>query len=169
MVVLGRITAPFGVRGWVKIQFYGDDPQAWAKMPRWWLGVDEQAAEAAWQAKPLAECRPHGKGLVARFDGFEDCNAAEKLVGFYIGAPREALPKTAENEYYWADLIGLEVVNLAGERLGRVAELVRAGAHEVLDVRDEDGHQRLLPFVAAVIEEVDLAASRIRVAWERDW
>ncbi len=169
MIVLGRITAPFGVRGWVKIQIYGDAPQALAKMPRWWLGAEEQAADAAWQAWQLAECKPHGKGLVARFEDIEDCNAAEKLVGRHIGAPREALPITAEDEYYWTDLVGLEVVNLAGERLGRVAELVRAGAHEVIDVRDECGNQRLLPFVAAVVKEVDLAGSRIQVDWGRDW
>jgi 16S rRNA processing protein RimM len=169
MVVLGRITAPFGIRGWVKIQVFGDDPQAWAQMPCWWLGVEEQAADAAWQARPLAECKLHGKGLVARFDGIEDCNAAEQLVRLYVGAPRESLPKTAQDEFYWADLIGLDVVNQSEERLGRVAELVRTGAHEVLDVRDEDGGQRLLPFVATVIKEVDLAGRRIRVDWERDW
>ncbi|MBX3647191.1 MAG: ribosome maturation factor RimM [Rhodocyclaceae bacterium] len=169
MIVLGRITAPFGVRGWIKIQTYGDDPQALAKMPRWWLAPEEQATEAAWQPKLLAECKPHGKGLVARFAEIEDCNAAEKMIGLYIGAPREALPKTDKNEFYWADLVGLEVDNLAGERLGRVAELVRAGAHEVLDVRDESGNQRLLPFVAAVVKEVDLVGRRIQVDWERDW
>ncbi|MBI4989099.1 MAG: ribosome maturation factor RimM [Rhodocyclales bacterium] len=169
MIVLGRITAPFGIRGWVNIHVYGDDPQAWAQMPCWWLSADEEMADAAWQARQLAECKPHGKGLVARFDGIEDRNAAEQLSRLYVGAPREALPKTAKNEFYWADLIGLEVVNRAGERLGRVAELVRTGAHEVLDVRDEDGSRRLLPFVATVIKEVDLAGCLIQVDWERDW
>lgn len=169
MVVLGRIIAPFGVRGWVKIQVFGDDPQAWAQMQRWWLGAEETAADAAWQARRVAECKPHGKGLVVRFDGIGDRNAAELLSGLYVGAPREALPETAKDEFYWADLIGLDVVNQAGEHLGRVAELVRTGAHEVLDVRDEDDSQRLLPFVASVIKEVDLAGRRIRVDWERDW
>ena len=169
MIVLGRITAPFGVRGWLKVQVFGDDPQAWAHMPSWWLSAEEQAADAAWHTRQLAECKPHSKGLVVRFDGVEDRSLAEQLVGLYVGAPREALPKTATNEYYWTDLVGLEVVNLAGERLGRVAELVRAGAHEVLDVRDDGGSKRLLPFVAAVIKEVDLAGSRIQVDWERDW
>lgn len=169
MIVLGRITAPFGVRGWVKIQVYGDDPQACAKMPRWWFAAEEHAEESLWLPRQLAECRPHGRGLIARFVGIEDCNAAEKMVGQFVGAPREALPKTAKDEFYWADLIGLEVINKAGARLGRVDELVRAGAHEVLDVRDGEGNQRLLPFVAAVIEEVDLAGGRIRVNWELDW
>ncbi len=169
MIVLGRITAPFGIRGWVNIQVYGDDPQAWAQMPCWWLGAEEGAADAAWQTRQLAECKPHGKGLVARFVGIEDRNAAEHLSRLYVGAPREVLPKTAKNEFYWADLIGLDVVNLAGERLGCVAELVRTGAHEVLDVRDEDGSRRLLPFVATVIKDVDLARRRIQVDWGSDW
>lgn len=169
MIVLGRISAPFGVRGWVKIQVFGDDPQAWAKMPSWWLSHNETAEDAAWQARELAECKPHGKSLIARFEGIEDRNAAEQLSRLYVGAPRAALPKTTGNEYYWADLIGLEVVNQAGEKLGRIAELLRSGAHEVLDVRDEDGSRRLLPFVAQVIKNVDLAGRRIRVDWERDW
>jgi 16S rRNA processing protein RimM len=169
MIVLGRISAPFGIRGWVKLQVFGDDPQAWAHMPQWWLAADEQGPEGKWQARQLAECRMHGKGLIVRFAGFEDRSAAENLAGLYVGAPREALPKTAENEFYWADLIGLVVVNQAGEALGRVAELVRTGAHEVLDVRDAAGSQHLLPFVSAVVKEVDLAARRIRVEWGSDW
>ncbi|HMM53820.1 MAG TPA: ribosome maturation factor RimM [Candidatus Desulfobacillus sp.] len=169
MIVLGRIAAPFGVRGWVRLQVFGDDPQAWARMPCWWLGEDEQAADAAWQERALAECRPHGKGLIARFADVEDRDAAQRLAGLYVGAPRSALPRTTKNEYYWADLVGLEVVNEAGENLGSVAELLRTGAHEVLDVRDAAGRQRLLPFVAAVVRQVDLAGGRIRVDWERDW
>jgi 16S rRNA processing protein RimM len=169
MIVLGRISAPFGVRGWVKVHVFGDDPEAWATMPRWWLGEEERAPDAAWQARTLAECKMHGKGLIVRFDGIEDRSAAEALAGHYVGAPREALPKTAKNEFYWADLVGLDVVNQVGEQLGRVAELVRTGAHEVLEVRDDAGNRRLLPFVAAVIKEVDLATRRIRVDWERDW
>jgi len=169
MIVLGRISAPYGVRGWVKVQVFGDDPLAWASMPCWWLSAQETAADTAWQVRQLAECKLHGKSLVVRFEGIEDRNAAEEFSRLYVGAPREGLPKTAKDEYYWVDLIGLDVVNQAGERLGYVAELVRSGAHEVLDVRDEDGSQRLLPFVASVIKMVDLAGRRIQVDWERDW
>lgn len=169
MVVLGRVTAPFGVRGWVKVQVFGDDPEAWTDMPCWWLCQREDAGDAAWQARTLAECKVQGKGLVARFDGVDDRDAAELLSRQYVGAPRAALPATAGNEYYWADLAGLEVVKTAGDRLGHVAELIRSGAHEVLDVRDEDGTRRLLPFVASVIKAVDLSGGRISVDWERAW
>ncbi|MBM3392233.1 MAG: ribosome maturation factor RimM [Betaproteobacteria bacterium] len=169
MIVLGRISAPYGILGWVKVQLFGDDLRSLSEMPRWWLAAEENAADAAWQAKVLAECKPHGKGLVARFEGVGDRNAALRLTGMYLGAPREALPKPEQNEYYWADLIGLEVVNESGEHLGRVAELVRAGAHEVLDVRGESGTRQLMPFVAAVVKEVDVAAGWIRVDWGADW
>ena len=168
MIVLGRITAPFGVRGWVKIQPFGDDPDSWMRMPSWWLGADEKAADEGWQAHEIKDCTPHGKGLVAHFDGIDDRNAAEKLIGLYVGAPREALPTTAGDEFYWADLVGLEVVNLADERLGHVADLLSGGAHEVLRVRTGD-KERLLPFVAAVVKEVDLAGRKIRVDWASDW
>jgi 16S rRNA processing protein RimM len=169
MIVLGRISAPYGILGWVNIQLFGDDPQALSRMPRWWLAAKEDAPDAAWQAKALAGCKPHGKGLVVRFENVGDRNAALQLTGQYVGAPREALPQPGNDEYYWTDLIGLEVVNESGEPLGRVAEMVRAGAHEVLEVRDEAGTRRLMPFVAAVVKEVDTAAGRIRVDWGTDW
>jgi 16S rRNA processing protein RimM len=168
MIVLGRVTAPYGIKGWIKVQVYGDDPPAWSAMPRWWLAATEQAGEAGWQAMRLVGCKPHGKGLVARFEGIADRTAAERLAGMYVGAPRAELPRTDKDEFYWADLIGLEVVNEAGERLGRVTGLVRTGAHEVLDVRGADD-RRLLPFVAAVIKEIDAAGGCIRVDWGRDW
>lgn len=163
MIVLGRITAPFGVHGWVKIHPFGDDPESWKRMPRWWLGTDEN-----WQSYELKGCTPHGKGLIAHFLGIEDRSAAEKLTGLYVGAVREALPETGRSEFYWVDLVGLDVVNLSDESLGKVAELLSGGAHDVLCVRDGE-HERLLPFVEAIVREVDLAGRKIRVDWGRDW
>lgn len=169
MLVLGRITAPFGVRGWVKVRIFGDDPASWASMPCWWICADEACADAAWQERRLIGSKVQGKGVVVRFEGIADRTAAEGLKGMYVGAPREALPEIAQNEYYWADLVGLEVINQAGEALGRVAALMRSGAHEVLEVRDASAQRRLLPFVAAVVKEVDLDGGRIRVEWGHDW
>jgi 16S rRNA processing protein RimM len=91
------------------------------------------------------------------------------MKGFFVGAPREALPETEEDEYYWADLIGLEVVNAAGEQLGKVAGLIETGASDVLRVVADDGSERLLPFVAAVVVVVEKEAGLIRVEWGSDW
>jgi 16S rRNA processing protein RimM len=169
MIVLGRITAPYGVRGWVKVKIYGDDPASLARMPCWWSCEREAADDAAWQARALAQCKAYGGGLIVRFAGIEDRDAAQGLAGLFVGAPRGALPATSADEYYWADLVGLEVANLAGEPLGRVVGLLRGAAHEVLVVQAEGGGRRLLPFVAAVVKRVDLAGRRIEVDWEPDW
>ncbi len=168
MVVLGRILVPFGIRGWVKVQAYGDEPERWCAMPNWWLARDANAAAADWRRMDLQEASRHGKGLVAKFSGIDDRDAALALNGCLLAAPRAALPENADDEYYWGDLIGLAVVNEAGERLGNVKSLIESGANSVLCVVDGE-IERLLPFVAAVILQVDLTGRQIRVAWGRDW
>ena len=172
MIVLGRIVAPFGIQGWVKIHPFGDDPVSWRKLPHWWLSRDADAPATQWKQFTLTACRPHGKGLVAALAEVPDRNAAEAIDGFFIAAPREALPQPEENEYYWGDLVGLEVINEAAETLGTVRGLLSTGAHDVLQVQDGEGKgavERLIPFVAAFVLDVDLAARRIRVSWQKDW
>jgi 16S rRNA processing protein RimM len=168
MIVLGRIVAPFGVQGWVRIHPFGDDPLSWRRMAHWWLSAEDGARDEQWKPFRLRSCRAHGKGLVASFEEVPDRNAAEAIAGHFVGAPREALPEPAKDEYYWGDLVGLEVVNEAGDALGSVSGLLSTGAHDVLQVQDGDT-ERLIPFVAAYVLEVDLATRRIRVAWEKDW
>lgn len=167
MIVLGRIAGAYGIRGAVRVFPHADDPQAWARMPTWWLG--HEAADPAWQPHRVKRCRLHGSVLVAELEGLEDRDVAESLKGRLVGAPRSALPATAKDEYYWGDLIGLEVCNRSGVVLGRVAGLMETGANDVLRVVGDDGAERLLPFVQAVVQEVDLAGGRIQVDWEADW
>jgi 16S rRNA processing protein RimM len=165
---MGRIVAPFGIKGWVKIQPYGDDPLDWAEMPQWWLAPSEDAPESACQMHALRDCRAHGNQLIASFEGITDRNAAETLKGLFVAAPREAMPDTDEDEYYWADLIGLAVVNQQGVELGVVDNLLSTGAHDVLRIKDGDT-ERLIPFVQAYVLEVDTAARRVLVDWQSDW
>lgn len=170
MVVLGRIVAPYGIKGWVKIHPFGDDPAAWRQMNQLWLAAT--AEEPDWLAYGLRGFRPQGGSWVAKFDGIDDRTGAEAIEGFFLAAPREALPKAGAQEYYWADLIGLAVENHRGEVLGTVVSLLESGANHVLVVREGSSgemRERLLPFVAAVVKDVDVAGGRIRVEWERDW
>ena len=168
MVVMGRIVAPFGVQGWLKIHPFGDDPQSWRTMSHWWICADPDAPDSQWSQRALGNCRVHGKGLIATLEGVPDRNAAEAVEGWYVAAPRDALPKTGVDEYYWGDLVGLTVFDEAGDTLGTVSGLLSTGAHDVLQVQDGD-EERLIPFVAAYILEVDLAARSIRTAWQKDW
>jgi 16S rRNA processing protein RimM len=169
MVVLGRIVAPYGVKGWVKVQPYGDDPLSWGDLAQWWLGGSAEGEADTWRAFDLLEVRAHSNFLLARFEGVEDRNRSEALKGALVAVPRQVLPALPDDQFYWGDLVGLEVANEDGQHLGRVAALISAGAHDVIVVHDDSGRERLLPFVEAVVKEVDRAAGAIRVAWQADW
>jgi 16S rRNA processing protein RimM len=171
MIVLGRITAPYGVQGWLRLHPFGDDPDSWRDISRWWLGSDENDF-SAWRAYPLQSLRMQGKGWVVKLTGVDDRNTAEQMTGSFVGAPRSALPATDPDEFYWVDLVGLQVVNEKQETLGRVTELLESGAHAVMVVVEGEGEQmqkRLLPFVSHVVKNVDVPAGVIHVDWERDW
>lgn len=133
----------------------------------WWMR--DEHVDSDWQAFSLKQCRMHGGDVVVSLEGIADRNAAEACKGWLVGAPREALPATSDDEFYWADLIGLDVVNGQDESLGKVEGLIETGANAVLRVLDTDGVERLLPFVGAVVLAVDKAGGRIRVDWGRDW
>lgn len=167
-VVLGKIVGAYGLQGWVRVHPFADDPQAWSRIPAWWLG-QEDSPPKAWREVALKQSRLHLDALVVQLEGVSDRDAAEALKGTLIGAPREALPAASKDEYYWADLIGLDVVTAREESLGKVEGLIETGANDVLCVRADDGKEHLLPFVSAVILDVDLAVRRIRVEWEKDW
>jgi 16S rRNA processing protein RimM len=168
MVVLGRITSPFGIKGWLKIHPFGDDPLSWGELPHWWLAPEPETPDGQWVQYSLRGCQAHGKGLIAGFEGIADRSAAEAFSGWYIAVPRESLPRTEENEYYWGDLVGMAVCDEAGEPLGEVTGLLSTGVHDVLQVQDGD-RERLIPFVAAYVLDVDLEARSIRTAWQKDW
>ena len=165
IVVLGRLADPYGIRGWLRLYPFGDDPVDWAEMPVWWVAKEG----GPWREIGLKGLKAQCGGLVVLLDGIVDRTAAEAMKGLLVGAPRHALPTTGDDEFYWGDLIGLEVVNTADERLGKVAGLIETGANDVLRVVGEDGVERLLPFVAAVVLAVEKEAGRIRVEWGSDW
>lgn len=166
-VVLGKLAEAYGLDGWLRVHAFGDDPLAWKSMPLWWLR--DERADADWRPYALKQCRARGDSVIVSLDGIDDRTAAEGLKGWLVGAPREALPATATDEYYWGDLIGLAVVNTDDRLLGEVAGLIETGANAVLRVVDAGGAERLLPFVGSVVLTVDTAGRRILVAWGEDW
>ncbi len=159
MVVIGRITAPYGVKGWLKIHPYTETIEGPSRYAAWWLGKEDE-----WRNSAVIQARPQGKTLVAKLQGCDDRAAAQLLKNLYIAVQRSDLPAVREGEYYWTDLIGLEVVNLNGEALGVVRELFATGANDVLRVQGE--RERLIPFIPQVVREVSLDSAVIRVDWE---
>ncbi len=168
IVVLGKIVGPHGLQGVVRVYPFADDPLAWSRLPQWWLGREGEAPES-WRPTRLIKCDLRTEMLLAQLECVADRSAAEAAAGLLVGVPHQALPPTASNEYYWADLVGLAVVNTHGQSLGNVLGLIETPANAVLRVGDGQGGERLLPFVAAVVLDVELAQGRVRVAWELDW
>ncbi|WP_228488007.1 ribosome maturation factor RimM [Rhodocyclus gracilis] len=172
MVVLGKVVDAYGIRGALRVHPFADDPAAWAKLPVWRIGREGEAPEN-WREVRVLRARLHSGVVVADLEGVVGRSAAEALHGALVGVPRAGLPPTADDEFYWADLIGLEVVNTRDEVLGRVLGLIETGANDVLRVGQPGvtnlAAEKLLPFVAAVVLEVDVPAGRVRVDWEADW
>lgn len=164
MVVMGRVASAYGVRGWVKIQPFSEYVDSLMDYDGWYLGREN----GPWREVEVTQCDVHGKTLVAQLDDCSDRNLAEQMKGLLVAVPRSSLPEQEEGEYYWSDLIGMAVVNEAGESFGTVAELMETGANDVLVVRGS-GKDVLIPFLESVIREVDLAGKMIRVDWAADY
>ncbi len=163
MVIMGRVASAFGIRGWVKIQPFSEYVDSLLDYKTWYLGHEN----GPWREVTVTQCEAHDKTLAAQLPDCPDRNAAEKLKGLLIAVPRSSLPEQDEGEYYWADLIGLTVINQVGETLGMVAELLETGANDVLIVRGS-GPDILIPFLNSVIGPIDLTAKTMHVTWSAD-
>lgn len=162
-VVVGRVSGLHGVRGWVKVYSYTDPREGIAAHRRWTVAQRGQAREF-----DVEQAQRHGSRMIAKLRGIDDRDAAAALVGAEIAIDRSALPETAPGEFYWADLIGLEVETEEGEPLGRVERVFETGANDVLVVTGE--RERLIPWLyGRVVTEVDLRAKRIRVRWDPEF
>jgi len=164
---MGRVAAPYGVHGWVKVLPLSAAPETLLSHRQWWIRKRDD--DGPWQPYDLESGKKHGATLLAQLSGLTDREAAARLAGADIGVPRAALPAAGENEFYWADLVGLAVVNRQGVMLGSVAAVEDFGAHPILRVAGDDGPQRLIPFVAAYIDGVAMAERRIDVDWQPDY
>jgi 16S rRNA processing protein RimM len=176
-IEVARVLDAWGVKGWIRVKPYAKDPQALFSSRRWFLRPAEihPGQPAREPAAPLpallriAEAREHGDDVIAAVRDIGDRTAAEALRGARIFVPRSSFPTAGSGEFYWVDLIGAQVINRDGVRLGEVTGLLDNGAQSVLQVRDGEAPERLIPFVAAFIDQVDLPGRRILVDWGLDY
>jgi 16S rRNA processing protein RimM len=152
---MGRVAGSYGVRGWIRVE---RPQQGLTAVREWWIGG---------MPYPVAETKAHSGTLLARLAGLASREAARKLRGASVFVRRESLPEPDAGHYYLADLVGLEVVNGRGVVLGSVKRWLFNGAQDVMELSGEK--ERLLPWIPAVVKNVDLAKRRIEVEWEADW
>jgi 16S rRNA processing protein RimM len=184
-IEVGRIVDAWGLKGWIKVQPFADDPQALFSSRRWFILPSEKAGPArpptAVAAIPsllkISQVKDHGEVVVALAQEVPDRSAAEALRGARVFIGRASFPTAGPDEFYWVDLIGLAVVNRAGEALGTVAGLIDTGPHSVLRVAPHavpegvsaQEAERLIPFVAAYVDTVSLEQRLITVDWGLDY
>lgn len=155
---MGRVAGSYGVRGWVKVAPEPGSQEDLAGAKEWWIGAD---------AYRVGEARVHGLTVVGKLAGIETREQALALKGQAVAVRREALPEPEEGRYYLADLVGLEVVNEQGAALGVVTRTYSNGAHDVIEVAGD--RTRLIPWVSAVVKQVDLLKKRVQVEWGAEW
>jgi len=160
IVVVGRVVGAFGVRGWVRVQSFTDPPANLLEYGPWLLETSD-----GWRPADLLVARAQAQGLVAELATVTDRDGAERLKGTHVGVPASSLPAAEADEYYWRDLIGLEVRTLDGARLGDVADILATGANDVLVVALSAGGRELIPFDRRFVPEVDLAGGYLSVDW----
>lgn len=175
LVVTGKIVSVYGVKGWLKIRSFTQDEEDLFHYKPWMLKVrgNGSGPQEKWREVSFDQYRKHGKGYVAHLEGCDDRNEAELLRGLEIAVDKNVLPELDADETYWADLEGLQVVNLQGETLGLVDTVLETGANDVLFVKPCDAsideQERLIPYVNHVINEVDLDKAVLTLDWRADY
>jgi 16S rRNA processing protein RimM len=190
-VEVGRIVDAWGIKGWVKVQAFASDPQALFSTRRWFSRAPQDAlpgrpgaasSRAGERCLRVTTAKEHGDVVVAQLQGVETRNDAEALRGTRIFVSRASFPTPSDDEFYWVDLIGLDVVNRQGEALGTVVGLIDTGPHSVIRVApvgspnppdasssEAAENERLIPFVGAYVDDVSLPQRRITVDWGLDY
>ena len=174
MVEMGHVSAPFGIKGWIRVQTYSTAASSLPNHATWWLGGGRSTA--AWREVKIEQAQAQGTDVVAKLAGCADRDGAASFKGQVVAVPRDAFPPAEAGEYYWADLVGLKVKNSEGLDFGVVTSMLETGANAVMVVQQSavDGAaqgkvERLIPFIASVIKRVDIAASLIEVDWGADF
>lgn len=164
-LIVGKIGAPYGVKGWVKITSYTDNIEGIFDYQPWFVGNDGKECQ-------IDHWRTHNKGVVAKLVGVETRDEAEAIKNLEISIKAEQLPQLADDEFYWRELVGMKVVTEQGYDLGVVKELFETGANDVMLVKananDAFGQkERMLPYLYdQVIKEVNKESGTITVEWD---
>ncbi|EKD55490.1 MAG: Ribosome maturation factor rimM [uncultured bacterium] len=159
-VILGKIGPTYGIQGWLKVRSFTGIMADILEYNPWYI-----ENELLFEPIHVESAREQGKCLLVKFDGYNNPEQARLLTGKNIAIKRSELPLLAKNEYYWADLIGLTVINQQGDLLGKVMYLMETGANDVL-VIEHQGKEYAVPCLPDVITEIDLTHRLVRIHWE---
>ena len=168
---MGRLGATFGIKGYLKVQSYTEQPENLFDYSPWFIrrrGED-------WREVQVETWKPHADGYIIKLHGVDVREEAALLTGSEIGIKRSSLPPASEDEVYLCDLEGCTVIGLNDVVLGVVSRVVDQGAAPLMEVSPSDytkgkGPKRLIPFVKGpIVTALDLGAGKIWVEWGEDY
>jgi len=163
IVIMGKIVAPHGIQGWVKVQPFTEKKETLSNFKFWNVSHDE----SSWNEYEAESIQVKDKLIFAKLKNVNDRNSAEGLTKAFIGICKKELPKLEGNQFYWFELIGLNVVNLSGHSFGKVDSILETGANNVLVIKGKK--ETLVPYIDSVIAEVNLTDKVIRADWPDDF
>ncbi|MFM2483200.1 ribosome maturation factor RimM [Celerinatantimonas sp. YJH-8] len=167
VVIVGRLGAVYGIKGWLKINSFTEEAEAIFDYPHWLVGQDGQ-----WREVEMTDWRRHNSSLIAKLKGYDIREQSQALTGQDIAVLAADLPELADDEFYWRDLLGMRVVNRQNYDLGQVIDLMETGSNDVLvvqaNLKDAFGKkERLIPFIESqMIDQIDREAQVITVDWD---
>jgi len=166
LVIVGKISSAYGIKGWVNVQSFTDPITNILIYKPWYLSPRKGKTE--WEPVAIVTGRVQGDHIVAQLKGCVDRNTAELYRGLDIAVHRNQLPPPDDDEHYWVDLVGLRVETLKGEQLGIVDGFMETGANDVMVVKGD--RERLIPFVKEqFIHKIDIESGTITVDWDPDF
>ncbi len=182
-IELGKIVGVWGIQGWVKVHSYTRNRQDVGQYSNWLLtngskstGKESRSRSAVSIASDkvhtVEQCRLQGQSVVAKLAGIDDRNVAQTLIGQKIFIDASQLAPLPENEFYWFQLIGLNVVTVDGHELGVVDSMLETGANDVFVVKQtQDGAvvERLIPYIDSVVADIDIQSKSLTVDWDKDY
>jgi 16S rRNA processing protein RimM len=172
LIQVGHITGAYGLRGGIRVSPYSLDADALLSVKTWWLD------KPSLRPVRVRNAKSHSGDVTATLVDVTDREMAEALKGATVQVSRADFPELPEDEYYWTDLIGLDTVNLQGESLGKVTDMMHNGAQSILRITpeadpnaapDAKAQERLVPFVDQYVKTVDLQARLITLDWGLDY
>ena len=163
IVVMGKVLVPYGINGWVKVYSFTEKLESFLTYKKLFLSKDQKN----WLEIKVKEIKVHGKTIIAKFSEIADRTQAETYKNYLIGVPKDYLPQLNDNQYYWNDLIGLEVLNLQDVSFGLVDTYIETGANDVIVVKGDK--ERLIPYTPMTVLKVDTIKNKIIVDWDESF
>ena len=162
LVIIGKIISAYGIKGWVKIRPFTETAKNFIQYKIQFLSRNQKD----WSRVEIKEIKIQGQDVIADI-GLTDRDQSISQKGYFLAIERDQLPQLPENEFYWDDLVGLNVIDVDRVDLGKVVGLIETGANDVLVVSGD--RERLIPYIPQVIKKVDTENQLIKVDWDKEF